>query len=71
VRGFSGQEIAGMTRTPIGTVMSRLSRGRGLLRDPRFGHEVEPSPVHDGGSLPLNVCAEEDFCAEDPLEGRH
>ena len=33
VREFSYQEIADMTGAPIGTVMSRLSRGRGLLRE--------------------------------------
>ena len=33
VEGYSVGEIAGMTRVPAGTVKSRLSRGRKLLRE--------------------------------------
>ncbi len=32
VEGFSYQEIAEFMKTPVGTVMSRLHRGRRMLR---------------------------------------
>ena len=33
VEGFGYREIAGIMRCPVGTVMSRLHRGRGRLRE--------------------------------------
>ncbi len=41
VEGFSYKEIASIMGTPIGTVMSRLNRGRALLRSELAGYAAE------------------------------
>ena len=60
VEGFSYQEIADIMKTPIGTVMSRLHRGRRLLRDLLASYAVErgmnagqapTSPKNSGSAL--------------------
>lgn len=44
VEGFSYQEIADIMKTPIGTVMSRLHRGRKLLRKALAEYAGKPQP---------------------------
>ncbi|WGD38670.1 sigma-70 family RNA polymerase sigma factor [Lysinibacter sp. HNR] len=55
VEGFSYQEIADIMKTPVGTVMSRLHRGRRLLRDllsdyaAEQGHDVDTGRKKSAG----------------------
>lgn len=55
VEGFSYQEIADIMKSPVGTVMSRLHRGRRLLRELLADHAREmgmtvPAPVTKKGA---------------------
>jgi RNA polymerase sigma-70 factor, ECF subfamily len=52
VEGFSYQEIADIMKTPVGTVMSRLHRGRRLLRGLLADHARETGIVPDAASTP-------------------
>jgi RNA polymerase sigma-70 factor (ECF subfamily) len=55
VEGFAYKEIAEIMDTPVGTVMSRLHRGRKLLRALLEDYAIErgliPAGVADGGDL--------------------
>ncbi|WP_308159266.1 sigma-70 family RNA polymerase sigma factor [Curtobacterium sp. ISL-83] len=52
VEGFSYQDIAEIMKTPVGTVMSRLHRGRRLLRGLLAEHARETGIVPDAASTP-------------------
>lgn len=45
MEGFSYQEIAKMLRIPVGTVRSRIARGRGLLQKALWNHAIEAGLV--------------------------
>lgn len=59
IEGFSYKEIADICEVPVGTVMSRLFRGRRILQEQLFSYAVEAGvlrPSLDGGeSGPLQL----------------
>lgn len=57
VEGFSYQEIADIMKTPVGTVMSRLHRGRRLLRDLLSEYALERG-IKNTGTRANSVSAE-------------
>ncbi|MFZ9886014.1 MAG: sigma-70 family RNA polymerase sigma factor [Myxococcota bacterium] len=58
VEGLSYREVAETLRIPVGTVMSRLFRGRRLLQERLFPLAVEQGvlkPMRDGHGAPLQL----------------
>ena len=59
IEGFSYKEIAEICEIPVGTVMSRLFRGRRILQEELFAYAVEQGvlrPTLDGGDAgPLQL----------------
>lgn len=47
VRGFAYAEIAGLLEVPVGTVRSRLARGRALLQKTLWDHACDAGLRHD------------------------
>lgn len=46
MEGFSYQEISRMLKVPVGTVRSRLARGRGLLQKALWEHAKDAGLIH-------------------------
>ena len=59
VEGFPYKEIAEIMDTPMGTVMSRLHRGRKLLRDALHGY------AREHGLIPADPDAEREVSADE------
>jgi RNA polymerase sigma-70 factor (ECF subfamily) len=55
IEGFSYKEIAEVLRCPVGTVMSRLYRGRRMLQNLLYGHAVEKGIVSPPPSEPTDA----------------
>lgn len=59
VEGFPYKEIAEIMDTPMGTVMSRLHRGRKLLRDALHGYAREHGLISPDSGIGSEVSADE------------
>jgi len=57
---FSYKEIAEILECPVGTVMSRLYRGRKLLQKNLLGYAVESGVVHGKEAAEISAMAEEE-----------
>jgi len=62
IEGFPYKDIAAMVGIPVGTVMSRLFRGRRLLQEKLFDYAVETGVLHptldaarEGKAAPLDL----------------
>jgi len=55
IEGLSYEEIAEVLKVPLGTVQSRLSRGRRLLREALLADERICARPQGGGSSPLSA----------------
>jgi RNA polymerase sigma-70 factor (ECF subfamily) len=55
IQGFSYKEIAEIVDCPVGTVMSRLFRGRRILQKALFEYAVQEGIIPSDGESPINL----------------
>ncbi len=71
VYGYSYKEIAQKVQIPIGTVMSRLFRGRRLLQDQLFDYAVKEGvlklPQEQYGDGPIDLATYRKACSEEAV----